>query len=203
MFHRKGRKETALPTIKHHAVGPNMNTKLRVLPSLKREEVKGPMSRMSLGVLLLVVTWFAASLLNQQGAAYTFTQCVYKSIMSIDDYSKSGRFFPNVSSVLIEGEAGPLSRDFPTDKLKNHPSYLAIYDMILKPYQNASAVLEVGVKKGGSLKLWREFFSFQTHIYGIDIDPGVPTFPRDAHIKVLVVDTSERNLDSIRNVLGK
>ena len=113
------------------------------------------------------------------------------------------RFFPSVSSVLIEGEAGPLSRDFPTDKLKNHPSYLAIYDMILKPYQNASGVMEVGVKKGGSLKLWREFFSFQTHIYGIDIDPGVPTFPRDAHIKVLVVDTSERNLDSIRNVLGK
>ena len=169
------------------------------------------MSHISLLLLLLLVLWVVifiwfvvVSLLNQHGAAYIFTQCLYKSFMSIDEYSKSGNVYDTVSSVLIDGNAGPFSKDYPTDKLTNHPSYVALYDMILKPYQqNATAVLEIGVKKGGSLKLWREYFSFQTHIYGIDIDPGVPTFPKDSHIKVLIVDTTDRNPTVLRNVLGK
>ena len=170
------------------------------------------MSHISLGVVafllmwVLLLLWFAVvSIFNQQGAAYIFTQCLYKSFMSIEEYSKSGKVYDTVSSVLMEGNnAGPFSKDYPTDKLTNHPSYVALYDMILKPYQqNASAVLEIGVKKGGSLKLWREYFSFQTHIYGIDIDPGVPTFPKDSHIKVLIVDTTDRNPNVLRSVLGK
>jgi hypothetical protein len=29
------------------------------------------------------------------------------------------------------------------------------------------SVLEIGVKKGGSLKLWRELFGWDTMIYGL------------------------------------
>ena len=47
------------------------------------------------------------------------------------------------------------------------------------------------MRKDGGLKLWREFFHPDCFVYGLDIDPGVPTFPRDGHIKVLVVDSTD------------
>jgi len=56
------------------------------------------------------------------------------------------------------------------------------------------SILEIGVKKGGSLKLWRELFSDSSFIFGMDIDPAIPTFVRDAHIKTLVIDSQETEL---------
>jgi len=48
-------------------------------------------------------------------------------------------------------------------------SYLKEYDPIFEPYvQNKIALLELGVFKGGSLLLWRDYFPFGT-IAGIDI----------------------------------
>ena len=45
-----------------------------------------------------------------------------------------------------------------------------------------------------SLKLWRELFGETSFIYGVDIDPGVPAFPRDGHIKSLVFDSRYANM---------
>lgn len=81
---------------------------------------------------------------------------------------------------------GFLSAQFPTDKDFTH-NYTLNYDRILAPYtKTANAILEVGVKKGGSIQMWREYFRAETFVYGMDIDPGVPTFVADGHIKILV-----------------
>ena len=55
-----------------------------------------------------------------------------------------------------------------TDKNTTH-SYLQLYQQLLitKKY-TAKHVLEVGIDRGGSIKLWSDFFSYAT-VYGLDI----------------------------------
>lgn len=54
-----------------------------------------------------------------------------------------------------------------TDKDTLH-SYAEIYEELFAPYrETATSVLEVGVRGGGSLKGWREWFT-RAYIYGID-----------------------------------
>uniref|UniRef100_A0A6C0KXX7 Methyltransferase n=1 Tax=viral metagenome TaxID=1070528 RepID=A0A6C0KXX7_9ZZZZ len=57
-----------------------------------------------------------------------------------------------------------------TDKNTTH-SYLELYEKLLnnKKY-NAKNVLEIGVKEGGSIKLWHDYFE-NANIYGLDIIP--------------------------------
>ena len=55
--------------------------------------------------------------------------------------------------------------------------YLPIYDRYLARYRGTDVkMLEIGVYKGGSLHLWREYFGPKATIYGIDIDPGCAAF---------------------------
>ena len=62
-----------------------------------------------------------------------------------------------------------------TDKNTNH-SYLPLYQKLLQSKkETAKNILEVGIgdfgnKNGGSIKLWRDFFTNAT-IYGLDILP--------------------------------
>lgn len=50
--------------------------------------------------------------------------------------------------------------------------YLDVYDRYFAPYRNSPVkMLEIGVYKGGSLELWREYFGAKATIFGIDIDP--------------------------------
>jgi len=87
-----------------------------------------------------------------------------------------------------------MARHFPTDKEDKH-NYTLYYDILFEPYLRKDiSILEIGVKKGGSLKLWRELFSDHSYVYGIDIDPAVPTFVRDGHIKTLAMDSQETDL---------
>lgn len=123
-------------------------------------------------------------------------QCMFKSYAPIDGYVKSGNKFVNVSHVLSEnkGQSGFLSVDFPTDKDDRH-NYTLSYDVLVQPYLSQDiSILEIGVKKGGSLKLWRELFSPKSTIYGLDIDPAAPTFNRDPNIKVIVADSNDVRL---------
>lgn len=58
---------------------------------------------------------------------------------------------------------------YDSDKIDNH--YLEWYDPILAPFlEKKIALLELGVLKGGSLLLWRDYFP-QATIAGIDINP--------------------------------
>jgi hypothetical protein len=51
--------------------------------------------------------------------------------------------------------------------------YLEIYELYFAPYRNTSVkMLEIGVFKGGSLEMWREYFGESATIFGIDINPN-------------------------------
>jgi len=56
-----------------------------------------------------------------------------------------------------------------TDKNTAH-SYLSLYqELLVKKKETAKNVLEVGIYKGGSIKLWHDFF-INANIYGLDCD---------------------------------
>lgn len=50
--------------------------------------------------------------------------------------------------------------------------YLSVYDRHLSRFRNRKPfrMLEIGVKNGGSLRLWRSYFGDDADIFGIDID---------------------------------
>lgn len=55
-----------------------------------------------------------------------------------------------------------------TDKNSRH-SYLDVYqDLMGSKRDSAESILEVGIEKGGSIRLWRDFFKNAT-IYGLDV----------------------------------
>ena len=55
-----------------------------------------------------------------------------------------------------------------TDKNTVH-SYLPLYQkLLIKKKETAKNVLEIGISRGGSIKLWHDFFTNAT-IYGLDI----------------------------------
>ena len=54
-----------------------------------------------------------------------------------------------------------------TDKNTTH-SYLSLYDILLKPIKDTTGnILEIGVDRGGSIKLWYDYFT-KAMIYGCD-----------------------------------
>ena len=56
---------------------------------------------------------------------------------------------------------------YDTDKIDHH--YLEVYDPVLAPWNNKElTLLEVGIYRGGSLKLWRDYFPRGT-IVGVDL----------------------------------
>lgn len=58
-----------------------------------------------------------------------------------------------------------------TDKNTKH-SYLPVYESKFQPYKNsAKFVLEIGIQRGGSIKLWHDYFKNAT-IVGMDIQPS-------------------------------
>lgn len=66
-----------------------------------------------------------------------------------------------------------IAAQHPTDKLSVH-SYLPFYELLFTPLQErAHPVLEIGVDGGGSLCIWREFFT-TAPIWGFDINPCPP-----------------------------
>lgn len=63
-----------------------------------------------------------------------------------------------------------LSKDgYETDKGSVH-SYLPIYETVFAPYREAAKnVLEIGIFKGDSLRLWEEYF-INAEVHGVDCD---------------------------------
>jgi hypothetical protein len=55
--------------------------------------------------------------------------------------------------------------------------YLPLYEKYLTPWRGRPVrMLEIGVHRGGSLKLWRDFFGPEAVIFGIDINPACAAF---------------------------
>ncbi len=88
-----------------------------------------------------------------------------------------------------------------TDKnLNKWKHYFDIYEENFSRYRGKKiTVLEIGVFRGGSLKMWQNYFGEQINLIGIDIDPGCKKF-EEKNIKIYIGDqTDEKFLLSVLN----
>lgn len=92
----------------------------------------------------------------------------YASIISITTEA------PTVDRVLLENEINGFDKLGGTDKQSDH-SYGPIYEELLKPYiaGKKGTLVEIGVKKGGSLLLWQKLCP-QIKIIGVDSKIDTP-----------------------------
>src|SRR5215470_8130021 len=73
---------------------------------------------------------------------------------------------------------------YPSDKV-HHAKYFTLYEELFAPLADRPIhLLELGVKNGGSLEMWRDYFP-QGRITGLDIrEPANPRLVADDRIKV-------------------
>ena len=79
-----------------------------------------------------------------------------------------------------------------TNKWSN---YFNIYEDLFKKYKNKDITfVEIGIHNGGSLDIWRKYFTKNTKIIGIDINPECKKFEkRDENIDVYIGNQSDKN----------
>lgn len=87
---------------------------------------------------------------------------------------------------------------YDTDKIKHH--YLEVYDSILSPWTNKEIkLLEIGIRRGGSLELWRDYFP-HGRIVGIDLKLPKNFFPGE---RVEVFEGSQADTRFLSKVAAK
>lgn len=83
----------------------------------------------------------------------------------------------------------------------NH--YFQIYEDILNCYIGKPVTLvEIGVKDGGSLELWREYLGVNARIVGIDLNPEAKKFEKNGFEIFIGDQGSENDLKKIFNQIG-
>ena len=93
--------------------------------------------------------------------------------------------------------------DYQSSKFDN---YLFVYEELLEKYIQKDIpvnILEIGVRNGGSLQMWKKFLPEDSQIYGIDIDPNCKKLVFEDNIHFFLGDaTSEEfwnhNLNSVK-----
>ena len=102
---------------------------------------------------------------------------------------------------------------------KQH-GHIEFYERLLEPYRNKAVVLvEIGIGKGGCLKMWKEYLGHLCKVYGLDKedrllyeDDGIKCFKIDQSIReevrtipslipsidIFIDDGSHVNLDQIQ-----
>lgn len=79
-----------------------------------------------------------------------------------------------------ERERTPMHRAFYENQgavVHKWRNYLDVYHRYFAPFRNTPVrFLEIGVSKGGSLQMWRQYFGDAAIIFGIDIDPECAKF---------------------------
>lgn len=91
-------------------------------------------------------------------------------------------------------------------KSSKHADYLAAYDEIFEKFKTRDIkVLEFGVSTGGSLESYSNYFSENSVIVGVDLDPACKEIPfQKKNIEVIVGDMTDRNLyEHLKNRFGK
>ena len=85
--------------------------------------------------------------------------------------------------------------------------YFEAYDRFFSRYRGKDiTVLEIGVFKGGSLQMWKNYFKTSAnnvHIYGIDVDPDCKKWEEDG-IKIFIGSQEDREfLRKVREEIGE
>lgn len=79
-----------------------------------------------------------------------------------------------------------------TDKSSNGHSYCQYYDMIFDPIRfKQNNLLEIGIDKGGSLRMWREYMP-HSMIHGIDIRGDYGELEQLGGVYTHIVDQSNK-----------
>lgn len=66
------------------------------------------------------------------------------------------------------------------ERSTKHSSYFPVYDAVLGPWVGRDVTfVEVGVKDGGSLFMWRDFFGPKARIIGVDLNPEAKRWRRE------------------------
>ena len=70
--------------------------------------------------------------------------------------------------------------------------YFGIYDRHFSRYRGTAVnMLEIGVYRGGSLQMWKEYFGPKARIWGVDVDPQCKSFEEE-QISILIGDQEDR-----------
>ena len=120
--------------------------------------------------------------------------------------------FPKEKSVLedIESKYGTLSefaKLFSSHKgnlIHKWHHYLNLYDRYFSSFKKKKNLkfLEIGVYKGGSLQMWREYFGNSATIFGIDIDSSCLQY-NGLHGQVRIGSQDDKEfLESVVNEMG-
>lgn len=84
-----------------------------------------------------------------------------------------------------------LLHKYPSDKLSAH-SYAPLYEELFEPYrESATAICELGIEHGQSLRAWRDFFP-NAKIFGIDNCRSKMIYGED-RIQTFHADTTDRD----------
>jgi len=91
----------------------------------------------------------------------------------------------------------------PKFTLKND-NFFKIYDQLLKQYKNSKiTIVEIGVGNGGSLHMWRSYFTNNPRIIGIDLNPEAKKFEKEG-FEIFIGDQSDKNFwIDFYNKIGK
>lgn len=85
-----------------------------------------------------------------------------------------------------------------TDKNRGRRSHASLYEVLFEPYRNsAKKVFEVGIRNGGSIRVWRNYFS-RAVIYAVDNhEPSLEIIANQERIIPVNLDQgSSKQLDS-------
>ena len=82
--------------------------------------------------------------------------------------------------------------------------YFDIYEENFSKFKKKKiTILEIGIAKGGSLRMWKNYFSSDSTIVGIDINPDCKKFEKD-NIKTYIGNQTDVNfLSSVIKDIGK
>ncbi len=70
--------------------------------------------------------------------------------------------------------------------------YFAVYDRHLSRFRGGDVhLLEIGVRHGGSLQMWKDYLGSRARIYGVDIDPDTRGL-EDEQIEIIIGDQEDR-----------
>lgn len=99
--------------------------------------------------------------------AYAYGHSQSRTLDSV--YYKVFNITPNISG----NKLSEIASAYRTDKQHEHDYFKLIYDDLFEPISNSvTKFVEVGINKGGSLELWRDYFKNAT-IYGLDINTDI------------------------------
>jgi len=95
-----------------------------------------------------------------------------------------------------------IAKKYSTDKCSNGHSYTQYYEMLFGGLRNSPLkLLEIGVKRGCSLRMWKEYFP-NAQVFGVDITPRCKSLEED-RIKIFIGGQDDPSLwKSVESQVG-